>query len=784
MKYALAKFRVYLLGDKPFVVYTDHASLRTAIKSPHLSQRMARWLSFFAEFNFSVEYKPGRFNVIADALSRRPDYESMPNAPVSMSARETSESSSITSIDLNEMTVSSPQSPLCELIRQSYKHDELLSLLITHLRDPSMKSLKKLPPTLRSSVRRYSLKDGLLWYRVNDDDDSRIVVPNDASLKLKLMFEYHDAPTAGHRGREKTYLLLSRDFYWPNIYKFVRKYVQACEVCQRAKSYPTSDAPLQPLPTPDECWKSVSMDFIFGFPPDDHGNTGVLVFVCRLSKMVHLAAVPSTISADGSAKVFMENVFRLHGMPSEIVSDRDPRFTAQFWQSIFKRLGTRLAMSTADHPQTDGQTERVNRVLEEVLRAYAHQFHTNWSEHLAMAEFAINNSVHSSTECTPFYVNGLRHPRIPPLIGDDTNPNEHGESINSPNHALDCAQSNDRPLFLQTQKQKLKGSVPKKPNLLEPDMNRGPVKDRVDGGSDPNPKLTGSELNSVEQEDLNTSDRSDHSAQEISSTPGVDEFIDKRKAVIRFVRDSIAKAIDKQKKNADRIGRTNSNIFNVGDYVLLSTKNLPEHAVTCSGSSKLLPKYIGPFQVVKRLGNTYTLNLPSSMRTHPTFYVGRLRPYHQHVADAYGEQKCVGHSTRPTSTCSQQQVPSTDHQVSEPAHVFPSTLDGDPESHDSQEHLLEDHIQQDKQVIDPAQQIYPPPPPPLIDSHGDQRWIVDALIDHCTRSERGRRVRYYRVRWLGYPPSADTWESRSALQRDVPDVVSDYDQAHDLPSRA
>jgi hypothetical protein len=148
-------------------------------------------------------------------------------------------------------------------------------------------------------------------------------------------------------------------------------------------------------------------------------QTGILVFVDRFSKMVHLTAVPSNITAERSAEVFVDTVFRLHGMPSELISDRDIRFTATFWQHVFSILGTRLRMSTADHPQTDGQTERANRILEEILRCYVHSNPSSWSKHLSMAEFAMNNSVHASTTHTPFYVNGLRHPRLPPLLGGE-----------------------------------------------------------------------------------------------------------------------------------------------------------------------------------------------------------------------------------------------------------------------------------------------------------------------------------------------------------------------------
>ena len=134
---------------------------------------------------------------------------------------------------------------------------------------------------------------------------------------------------------------------------------------------------------------------------------------------MHLASVPESITAHGCARVFIDTVFRLHGLPRELVYDRDARFTATFWQSGFRTLGTRLKMSTSDHPETDGQTERTNRVLEEILRGCIH-FFTNWSEFLPMVEFSINNSVHASTTHTSFYVNGLRHPRIPALIHSDS----------------------------------------------------------------------------------------------------------------------------------------------------------------------------------------------------------------------------------------------------------------------------------------------------------------------------------------------------------------------------
>ncbi|KAG6617742.1 pol protein [Phytophthora cinnamomi] len=387
MKYALVKFRVHLLGSTPFVVYTDHASLRTAVNTPHLSQRMARWLSFFAEYNFRVEYKPGKLNVLADALSRRPDYEL---AHISRSTTD-----------------------LYDRIRLAYRDDANLGSLARFLAAGTDAKAEWLTPRQRARLHRYEWADGLLHHREEPKDPPRIVAPNDEDIKYDILMEAHDAPSSGHLGREKTYSFVSQTFWWSHLYKWVATYVRTCETCQRVKPAGHASFPLQSLPVPADCWTSMSLDFVFGLPADDRGNTGVVAFVCRLSKMAHFAPVRDNVTGDEVARLFMDGVFRHHGLPETIVSDRDPRFTAAFWQTLFRLLGTQLLMSTADHPQMDGQTERVNRVLEDTLRSICAENPRTWAERLPMVEFALNNAVHASTGFTPFYLNGLRHPQVP-----------------------------------------------------------------------------------------------------------------------------------------------------------------------------------------------------------------------------------------------------------------------------------------------------------------------------------------------------------------------------------
>uniref|UniRef100_A0AAV1TDH0 Integrase catalytic domain-containing protein n=1 Tax=Peronospora matthiolae TaxID=2874970 RepID=A0AAV1TDH0_9STRA len=284
------------------------------------------------------------------------------------------------------------------------------------------------------------------------------------------------------------------------------------------------------------------MDFVFGKPKDAHKNSGILVFVDRLSKMVHLVAVPESISAQGCARVFIDTIFRPHGLPRDLVFDWDPCFTAEFWQSVFRSLGTSLTMSTSDHPETNGQTDVVNRVLEEILRGYVHSF-TSWSEFLPMAEFAINNSVHASTTHTPFFVNGLQHPCLPAFL--------EYNGVDVMDADVDAIDMNDG--------------------------DAGKFSIANDCHSEEDDALTGEDNFFQAVHTKRTVVDKDEPAE---------EFLLTREAVVRFVQDSIADALDRQKSIAERYGRANALSFDEGDLVLLSTVNLPKHAVTNVGSSK------------------------------------------------------------------------------------------------------------------------------------------------------------------------------------------------------
>ncbi|KAG3180918.1 hypothetical protein PC128_g15362 [Phytophthora cactorum] len=295
------------------------------------------------------------------------------------------------------------------------------------------------------------------------------------------------------------------------------------------------------------------MDFGFGLPPDSKRRTGVVVFVDRFSKVVHLAAVPAEVTAIQTARLFVDMVFKHHVMPLDIVSDRDPCFTARFWQEVFTLLGTQLSLSTADHPQTDGQIGRVNRALGYLLKRYAPSFQ-QWSDCLPMAEFAINNSVYASTRHTPFYVNAMRHPRLPNMFGTVASSLSGGGSTVASEQPQKSADT-DTVSAMTTRRQAAYRS-----GNETTDKNYGSVQ-----GTDSSQAGPATGKNAVLNKPF--------------STQAMD-FAEGRQAVIRFVQDTIAASVDRQKLNADNVGRGNTNAFMKGSLVLLSTQNLPLDAVS------------------------------------------------------------------------------------------------------------------------------------------------------------------------------------------------------------
>ena len=185
----------------------------------------------------------------------------------------------------------------------------------------------------------------------------------------------------------------------------VAEYISRCLDCQQVKTEHQHPAGLlQPLPIPSQKWEVISLDFITGLPRNQSQNDSIMVVVDKLSKAAHFIPIKTTYKAANIADIFLKQIFRLHGVPKVIISDRDPKFTGNFWKSLFKGLNTTLNFSTSFHPQTDGETERVNQVLEDFLRMYVKDQPGKWEHYLHLAEFAYNNNYQSSTKFSPFEI--------------------------------------------------------------------------------------------------------------------------------------------------------------------------------------------------------------------------------------------------------------------------------------------------------------------------------------------------------------------------------------------
>jgi transposase InsO family protein len=203
---------------------------------------------------------------------------------------------------------------------------------------------------------------------------------------------------------------VTRTFHWPGIRNFVKKYVLSCDVCQRNKTMRHRKyGLLKPLPVPDHPWTSISMDLITQLPLADNYDA-ILVIIDQFTKMGHFIPTNGNITSQGIMKLLFDNVISKHGSPTDIVTDRATIFTSRYMKTICEGLHIKQNLSTAYHPQTDGQTERLNSILEQYLRCYINYNQDNWHEYLTMAEFSYNNSVQISINDSPFYALYGYHP--------------------------------------------------------------------------------------------------------------------------------------------------------------------------------------------------------------------------------------------------------------------------------------------------------------------------------------------------------------------------------------
>lgn len=452
--FSLRKLRHYLMGAE--VSYEgDHKPLAWIKTQRHLSPRQARWLETLESFHWTFRHVPGKQLVVPDAISRQP--QTAPDAGAL----------------LNYLQLAAPDELLDAATTQPYLlatiHQEILERLATmgeHSdlaaaadggneldagdaeQDPLIRVDAVVPDNNTTAVGGLVMSHSLLHrlrheylsdefagailageerhgYVVQrgivmrfDSDQAQfpcIYIPATAvQLQQDVLAEYHDAAMGGHLGALKTYEKARRSFYWVNMKADVEAYVKSCEACQRAKRRTTKPPGVNvPYAIPENPFEVIAMDMKSGLPMTARGNNAYWVVVCKLTRRAHIIPCNTTCTAAETARMVFDNVVRHWGVPHKIVSDRDPRFIATFWQELWKLIGTQLNMSTAEHPQTDGSSERYIGTVSGMMRAYCQKDKSDWDLWVAAIEFAYNDSVNAATGYTPFQLSIGRDPAMP-----------------------------------------------------------------------------------------------------------------------------------------------------------------------------------------------------------------------------------------------------------------------------------------------------------------------------------------------------------------------------------
>ena len=346
---AFKQWKVYLEGTrKETQVYSDHKNLLTFTTTKVLNRRQVRWAEELASYRFKIHYRKGSENGKADALSRRSDYL----------VKEGKEPAAILRID-DQGTISCNANFIAEIT---------------------------------------SYAEGSVSETIRD---------------------FHDDTTAGHKGVTQTLNKMRRaGIQLPKMSEKVREYIAACDICSRTKHGRHKPYGLMKSPdVPDGPWESVAWDFITKLPESKEPmsnaqHDSILVITDRLTKFGYFLPYRESSTAEELAYTFLRRIVANHGLPREMISDRDKLFTSKFWQALTAKIGTRAKLSTAFHPQTDGQTERMNQNVEQYLRCYVNYEQDNWVEWLPMAQYAYNDSYHSVIKTTPFFANYGFHPSI------------------------------------------------------------------------------------------------------------------------------------------------------------------------------------------------------------------------------------------------------------------------------------------------------------------------------------------------------------------------------------
>jgi len=425
--HSLRAFRPYLL-DKPFELHTDNASLQWLNRQRLVSHHHARWLDTIGEFAFTIIHIPGRTNP-ADFLSRMrfsSGTEPAPTAGYTDDGRDEdaelfvapgSPAAAFAAVSADPAAPRFLRPDFASALRDALLADTAMGELARAARTAAGAPVSSagLPVSRDAPVPPsacFIWRHDLLYRRSASGD--RLCIPAADGLRGRVLDELHATPLGGHFGRDKTMALARRLVWWPRLAADVTAFIASCPTCQRTKAEHGPPAGLLfPLPVPSRRGGTVSLDFL-ELPKARSGHNFMQVHVDLLTGRVWLVPTFKSATSEVAARNFVASVFRDVGLPDTIVSDRDCRFTAEFWTSLHRALGSTLIFGSPEHHNTTSKVERVNGVIADVLRAFVNDRQDNWPELTPLVEFAINDAASPlGTGFTPFFADRGQHPRRP-----------------------------------------------------------------------------------------------------------------------------------------------------------------------------------------------------------------------------------------------------------------------------------------------------------------------------------------------------------------------------------